>query len=70
MTTVLTSAPSDDEALLKQAEAAVAAWRAELSSVSAERAALLEEGEEGSCLQRVLDELEGWRHGWRWITPG
>ena len=66
MTTVLTSAPSDDEALLQQAEAAVAAWRAELSSVSAERAALLEEGEEGSDAEREIEALSTRRQRLIW----
>ena len=66
MTTVLTSAPSDDEALLQQAEAAVAAWRAELSSVSAERSALLQEGEEGSDAEREIEALSTRRQRLIW----
>ena len=61
------SAATDEQAeLLQQAEAAVAAWRAELSSVSAERAALLEEGEEGSDAEREIEALSTRRQRLIW----
>ena len=64
--TVATTGPSDEASLLQQAEAAVAAWRAELSSVSAERAALLEEGEEGSDAEREIEALSTRRQRLIW----